>query len=165
MVAVRPPLDLSLGATALDRALPLYRHYILRRLNHLVDIAHRKGLALPSSRSLRGVESIRVWDGLVVGPFFGFRDAEDYYTRASVAPLLAGITLPTPRSTRAPTRWYRSRPSGRRSTVCRPPPFPGSPTAAAMWASRPTSTWGWGRHTGTQGTGLGLADLLIPYTP
>lgn len=95
VVAVCPPLDLSLGATALDQAFPLYRHYILRRLNHLVDAAHRKGLALPSSRSLRGVESIRVWDGLVVGPFFGFRDAEDYYTRASVAPLLAEITLPT----------------------------------------------------------------------
>jgi predicted alpha/beta-fold hydrolase len=89
------PLDLSRGATALDRAFPLYRHYILRRLNHLVDAAHQNGLALPTAHALRGVESIRVWDGLVVGPFFGFRDAEDYYTRASVGPLLAEIKLPT----------------------------------------------------------------------
>ncbi len=88
------PVDIRVVAATKKSLRELVRPYILRRLNHLVDAAHRKGLALPSSRSLRGVESIRVWDGLVVGPFFGFRDAEDYYTRASVAPLLAGITLP-----------------------------------------------------------------------
>jgi predicted alpha/beta-fold hydrolase len=40
------------------------------------------------------VRTLRQWDNLVVAPRFGFASAEDYYAKASVAPLLGRIELP-----------------------------------------------------------------------
>ena len=52
--------------------------------------------AIAAPRALRDrVATIRAWDGLVVAPRWGFASAEDYYARASAAPLLGAIRLPT----------------------------------------------------------------------
>ena len=91
------PLDLELGATALDAGFALYRRYLLDGLRALADAVERRrpgGVAAP--REIRGrVRRIREWDGLVVAPRWGFASAEDYYARASAGPLLGRIRTPT----------------------------------------------------------------------
>jgi len=95
-VAVCAPLDLDRSASAIDtpRA-ALYRHYILRNLRRLIAAVEARGVAVPPAAALRSVRTLRQWDNLVVAPRFGFASAEDYYAKASVAPLLGRIELPT----------------------------------------------------------------------
>ena len=95
VVAVCAPLDLDRGATALDSpAAWLYRRYILPGLKQHLD-AVEKVRAVPVDRMRRArVRGIREWDDLVVAPRWGFASAEDYYARASVAPILDRIALP-----------------------------------------------------------------------
>lgn len=94
-VAVCAPLDLAAGADAIDApARWPYRRYLL---NHLVEIyaavAARRPVPVPVARA-RQVRRLREWDDLVVAPRFGFRDAADYYARASVGPRLAELRRP-----------------------------------------------------------------------
>ncbi|MDQ1346780.1 MAG: hypothetical protein QG573_149 [Acidobacteriota bacterium] len=95
VAAVCAPLDLDRGATALDGpGTWLYRRYILPGLRKQVD-AVEKLRPVPSDRDRRArVRGIREWDSLVVAPRWGFASAEDYYARASVAPMLDRIALP-----------------------------------------------------------------------
>ena len=95
VAAVCAPLDLELGARALDApAAWLYRRHVLRGLNEVYRrVAERRAVPVPYER-VRRARGIREWDGLAVVPRFGFASAEDYYARASVAPLLAGIRIP-----------------------------------------------------------------------
>lgn len=95
VAAVCAPLDLERGATALDApASWLYRRYILPGLQQHVDAVERLR-PVPADRARRArVRGIREWDDLVVAPRWGFASAEDYYARASVAPILDRIDLP-----------------------------------------------------------------------
>ena len=96
VAAVCAPLDLDRGATALDApASWIYRQYVLPGLRRHVD-AVEKLRPVPCDRARRArVRGIREWDDLVVAPRWGFTSAEDYYARASVAPILDRIALPT----------------------------------------------------------------------
>ncbi|MEO7974499.1 MAG: alpha/beta fold hydrolase, partial [Thermoanaerobaculia bacterium] len=96
VAAVCAPLDLDRGATALDAPSSwLYRNYVLPGLRRHLD-AVEKLRPVPADRARRArVRGLREWDGLVVAPRWGFSSAEDYYARASVAPLLDQIRLPT----------------------------------------------------------------------
>jgi predicted alpha/beta-fold hydrolase len=50
---------------------------------------------VPADRARRArVRGIREWDDLIVAPRWGFVSAEDYYARASVAPILDRIAVP-----------------------------------------------------------------------
>lgn len=95
VAAVCAPLDLDLGATALDGpGTWLYRQYLLPGLRGHVDAVERLR-PVPCDRERRArVRGIREWDHLVVAPRWGFASAEDYYARASVAPILDRIALP-----------------------------------------------------------------------
>lgn len=96
IAAVCTPLDLDRGATALDApGAWIYRQYILPGLRSHLDAVERLR-PVPCDRARRArVRGIREWDGLVVAPRWGFASAEEYYERASVAPLLDRIRLPT----------------------------------------------------------------------
>jgi predicted alpha/beta-fold hydrolase len=96
VAAVCPPLDLELGARALDaRGASLYRRNVLNGLNAVyAAVAERRTLPVPVER-VRRARTIREWDGLTVVPRFGFASAEEYYARASVAPILPAIRVPT----------------------------------------------------------------------
>ena len=48
-----------------------------------------------ASNGLRRVRTIRQFDDAVVAPVFGYRDAEDYYQRASALNTVAQISIPT----------------------------------------------------------------------
>lgn len=95
VAAVCAPLDLDRGATALDAPSSwLYRRYVLPGLQQHVDAVERLR-PVPCDRRRRArVRGIREWDDLVVAPRWGFASAEDYYARASVAPILDRIRLP-----------------------------------------------------------------------
>lgn len=95
VVSICAPLDLERGAAAIDsprRA--LYRRHVLRGLKEIyAEVGARRPVPVPVERVERA-RRIREWDGLVVAPRFGFRSAEDYYARASVAPRLGALAAP-----------------------------------------------------------------------
>ncbi len=95
VAAVCPPLALWEGADHLDRrANAVYRAYLLSGLRAIYGaVAARREVPYPVEQA-RKIRSIREWDDRVVAPRHGFAGAEDYYRRASVGPLLAGLTVP-----------------------------------------------------------------------
>jgi uncharacterized protein len=95
VAAVCAPLELAPAQRAIDqRWRRPYRSYLLRRLGRIaVPVAARGRLPVPLSQAL-AAHTLREWDARTVVPRFGFSGVEDYYRRASVAPLLPGLTLP-----------------------------------------------------------------------
>lgn len=71
----------------------IYRRYFVRRLVALTGNGST-GSFLDRDK-LRRVRTIREFDELVTAPLSGFRDAFDYYRKASAAPLLERIQRPT----------------------------------------------------------------------
>ena len=95
VAALCPPLDLDLGTHVFDEPQRrLYRRHILGALNQIyAATAARRSLPVPLEVVLRA-RSSRERDALAIAPRFGFASAEDYYARASVAPLLRGVRVP-----------------------------------------------------------------------
>jgi len=96
-VAVSAPLSLAASARVLDRGLNrrLYvRHFLVTmKAKTLAKVALGQ-LALDQVRVAR-LGTFREFDDLVTAPLHGFRDANDYWARASSAPWLARIRVPT----------------------------------------------------------------------
>ncbi|HKV10609.1 MAG TPA: alpha/beta fold hydrolase [Thermoanaerobaculia bacterium] len=95
VAAICSPLDLGRSVVEIDSpALWVYRRYLLKTLKDIyAAVAARRPVPLPVEQALR-IRTIREWDDRVVGPRHGFADADDYYTRASVAPLLPRLRVP-----------------------------------------------------------------------
>ncbi len=96
VVAVSPPVDLAACATALD-ALP-NRAYLLNFLRDLCASYRSRQRRLPDVYAAgreRGVRSIREYDERITAPYGGYRDAADYYARASSGPHLGRLARPT----------------------------------------------------------------------
>jgi predicted alpha/beta-fold hydrolase len=95
VAAVCPPLDLAAGQRAIDRpAAYVYRRYVL---GHLKEIYREVAATRPVLLSVAEAEKIGTfwdWDEAIIAPRHGFAGAADYYTRASVAPRLAGLRVP-----------------------------------------------------------------------
>ena len=95
--AVSAPLDLAASGRALDRGVNrrLYTRVFLTTLKAKVfaKIALRR-VALDERRLAR-VRTLHEFDGLFTAPMHGFRDADDYWARASSAPWLERIRVPT----------------------------------------------------------------------
>lgn len=98
--AVSAPLDLQASGNALDRGLNRYL-YTRLFLASMKASAHAKlathamdGSNIDAAR-LRAATTLRAFDDAYTAPLHGFRDVDDYWTRASSAPWLAHIRLPT----------------------------------------------------------------------
>jgi predicted alpha/beta-fold hydrolase len=95
-IGVSPAMDLAESADALhDRANRIYEWRFLRGLRQRIQ---RKAALYPGrydTSHLRGVRSLRDFDDQVTARYCGFRDAQDYYTRASSAQFLESIAVPT----------------------------------------------------------------------
>lgn len=95
-VAVSVPFDLERCSRAIDTGFArLYQWNFLRSLK---DKARRKISQFPDLAQSGSVESIRtMWDfdDRFTAPLHGFRDARDYYERASSMRFLAAIRRPT----------------------------------------------------------------------
>ena len=94
--AVSAPVDLMAAGDALGRGFNLvYTGAFLKTLKrkslaklerypHLYDAGH-----------VRSARTLRAFDDLVTAPLHGFRDTDDYWTRASSKPWLSQIAVPT----------------------------------------------------------------------
>jgi len=96
-VAVSAPVDLHAAAAVLDfgyrRAIYTRRFLRSLRAKVLGKIATH-GLDIDVA-AVRGCSTFRRIDDLYTAPIHGFKDADDYWTRASSKPLLKNIRVPT----------------------------------------------------------------------
>ena len=96
-VAVSVPMDLAAAARALDsgvKSLFYTSHFLnLLRPMALAKIAAHQ-LAI-DARAIRASLTFREFDDLFTAPVHGFKDAVDYWTRASSKPWLREIKVPT----------------------------------------------------------------------
>lgn len=95
--AASAPLDLAASGRTLDRGLnqAIYtRHFLatMKAKTRAKIAAHRLPL---DERRLARARTLHAFDDLVTAPLHGFRDADDYWARASSAPWLASIRVPT----------------------------------------------------------------------
>lgn len=94
--AVSAPLDLMASGAALGRGLNLvYTRMFLATLRRkgLEKLARFPGLF--DRKRMLGARNLRQFDDVVTAPLHGFRDTDDYWTRASSKPVLGGVRLPT----------------------------------------------------------------------
>ncbi|MFN2597446.1 MAG: YheT family hydrolase [Pyrinomonadaceae bacterium] len=94
--AVSPSLDLAACADAIERrANFLYSRRFVRSLKQHMRRAAALYPERYDPRALRLVRTIRDFDNHYTAPHAGFRDAADYYARASALPYAASIRVPT----------------------------------------------------------------------
>jgi uncharacterized protein len=95
-IGVSPAMDLAASADALhDRQNRIYEWRFMRGLKKRIQ---RKAALYPTrydTRYLRGLRSLREFDDQVTARYCGFRDAQDYYTRAASTQVLDRIAVPT----------------------------------------------------------------------
>ncbi|HEY8055026.1 MAG TPA: alpha/beta fold hydrolase [Terriglobales bacterium] len=96
VAAVSPCLDLDACATALHRKVNYFyeRRFLAGLKRRLRRDAARHPGRYPVEK-LDGMGSVREFDDIITGPFTGYRDADDYYQRASAARVLDAIRVPT----------------------------------------------------------------------
>jgi predicted alpha/beta-fold hydrolase len=95
VAALAPPVDLGRCAELLAQpGNRLYERYFVRNLVRAAHRQRRLFAELPPFRFPPQM-TMRRFDELYTAPLWGFADAPDYYRRASAAPLLAQIQLPT----------------------------------------------------------------------
>jgi predicted alpha/beta-fold hydrolase len=90
------PLDLVAAGNALGRGIArIYSRHFLSTLKKsaLARLKHFPGLF--DAEAVRRARSLHEFDNVFTAPLHGFRDADDYWTRASAKPWLTGIRVPT----------------------------------------------------------------------
>ncbi len=95
-VAVSAPVDLMAAGDALGRGFNLlYARCFLATMKRkaLAKLARYPGLY--DAARVRAARTLREFDDVVTAPLHGFRDTDDYWTRASSKPLLTHIAVPT----------------------------------------------------------------------
>jgi predicted alpha/beta-fold hydrolase len=93
--AMSTPFDLAAGARYLERgAGPLYVARFLRTMKRKsASVVERFGANLDLD-AVRRARNFYEFDNASTAPLHGFRDADDYYARASSLPFLSKITTP-----------------------------------------------------------------------
>jgi predicted alpha/beta-fold hydrolase len=95
-VAVSAPVDLMAAGNTLDRGFNLLyvRHFLsTMKRQSLAKLSRYPGLF--DAARVRAAGTLREFDDLVTAPLHGFRNTDDYWTRASSKPGLARIAAPT----------------------------------------------------------------------
>ena len=96
VAAVCPALDLAASADALhDPANRLYEIHFVHRLKQRLALKAKLFPEQFSISAANGASSVRAFDNQVTAPFSGFRDANDYYSRAAAANVVDRIAVPT----------------------------------------------------------------------
>jgi len=95
IVAVSAPCDLKSSAVEIHRA-PNYLYH-KRFLIMLLAKMREKAKSHPvlSQIDLDSIKTLGDFDNLLTAPIHGYRDAEDYWQRASCRPILHRITVPS----------------------------------------------------------------------
>jgi uncharacterized protein len=94
--AISAPVDLTAAGNALGRGFNLvYTAAFLKSLKRksLAKLEHHPHLY--EATRVRRARTLRAFDDLVTAPLHGFRDTDDYWSRASSKPGLCDIRVPT----------------------------------------------------------------------
>ena len=94
--AVSAPLDLMAAGDALGQGVNLLyaRNFLATlRVKSLAKLERHPGLY--DARAVRASRTLREFDDLVTAPLHGFRNTDDYWTRASSKPGLGNVRVPT----------------------------------------------------------------------
>ncbi len=95
VAALSPAIDLSAAAARLEDRENLF--YQIRFVRSLAARMRRKDRLFPNRfdlSRLKGMRTVRDYDDRYIAPLFGFRDAEDYYERASSRHGFSQIDVP-----------------------------------------------------------------------
>ncbi len=94
--AVSAPLDLTAGGASLGRGFNrIYAAMFLRRLKAKSRVKLVQHPGLFDRARMEAARTLHAFDDVVTAPLHGFRNADDYWLRASSKPLLRRITVPT----------------------------------------------------------------------
>ncbi|NIP74371.1 MAG: hydrolase [Gammaproteobacteria bacterium] len=94
-VAVSVPFDLDATTRRLESGLSrLYQWVLLRRIYGALGEKHRRTRHPLAHRLVPRPRTLRALDDAYTAPLHGFRDAADYYRRASCRPKLREIRMP-----------------------------------------------------------------------
>lgn len=95
-VAVSAPVDLAAAGHALGRGFNrVYSRHFLASMKRGARAKLARFPGLFDGAALAACRSLYAFDDLVTAPLHGFRGVDDYWTRASSKPWLAGIAVPT----------------------------------------------------------------------
>jgi predicted alpha/beta-fold hydrolase len=95
VAAVSPIIEISQCTRALER--PENRLYQWNFVRDLKRRMRRKDRLHPGQfdlRRLHAIRTVRAFDEAYTAPYFGFRDAEDYYRRASAMRVIDRVSVP-----------------------------------------------------------------------
>jgi hypothetical protein len=97
VVAISVPFDLAAAGRVLDRGLNrrLYTRLFLTTLKAKAFAKVTLGQIALDERKLARAGTFREFDDMVTAPLHGFAGVDDYWRRASSAPWLASIAVPT----------------------------------------------------------------------
>ncbi|HSJ99491.1 MAG TPA: alpha/beta fold hydrolase [Myxococcota bacterium] len=94
--AISAPLDLMAAGEALGRGMGLaYSWHFLGTLRPSALARLERFPGLYDRDAVLSARTLRAFDDVVTAPLHGFRDTDDYWTRASAKPLLRDIRVPT----------------------------------------------------------------------
>jgi predicted alpha/beta-fold hydrolase len=94
--AVSPSIDLRASTTLIARPRNwIYQQDFLRRLKNRIKLKDKLFPGRYNTSLLNKIRSVEQFDNQFVAPHFGFRDANDYYAKASSRPLIGSIRVPT----------------------------------------------------------------------
>ena len=94
--AVSTPFDLMAAGDALGRGFNLvYTRAFLATLKKKSEGKLERFPGLFDGEAMRRARTLREFDEVVTAPLHGFRDTDDYWTRASAKPVLGRIAVPT----------------------------------------------------------------------
>jgi uncharacterized protein len=94
--AISAPVDLMAAGDALGRGFNLvYTRAFLATMRKKAEEKLARFPGLFDGDAMRRARTLREFDDVVTAPLHGFRDTDDYWTRASSKPVLASIEVPT----------------------------------------------------------------------
>jgi len=90
------PVDLMAAGDALERGFSIaYTRHFLATLKRTSLAKLERFPGLYDAEAVRASKTLREFDNVVTAPLHGFRDTDDYWTRASSKPWLVSIRVPT----------------------------------------------------------------------
>ena len=95
--AISPPMDVGACGAWLDQGLnrSMYTQHFLRTMKLQGEARLERFPNLFDAQRMRKATTLREFDDTVTAPLHGFKDVDDYWTRASALPVLSGICTPT----------------------------------------------------------------------
>lgn len=96
VAAICSPIDLKAGADCIGRGFnrQVYTRMFLRTMKPKALAKLRQHPGLFDETRLRAARDLYAFDDVFTAPLHGFRNADDYYARASAKPRLAQIRIP-----------------------------------------------------------------------